>query len=211
MMNMMIVINDVHHVYKAGFGAEAMRVTVGGTVLELVEGDVADQDTDAVVTAAHWDLAGGQGTDGAIHHKAGPRLLEACRAIGGCPIGDAVITPGFDLRARYVIHAVGPVYEEGSEQEAELLASAYRSSLRLAAEYGLSSISLPSISTGAFVYPLWLAAPVAIGAIVSFLREPGHGLKLVRLVLYPREQPEAYAIYARAIERRLAGLPEIQP
>src|SRR5437667_12316984 len=101
-----------------------MQTFIGTTRLELVEGDIADQDTDAVVTAAHWDLAGGQGTDGSIHFKAGPLLLEECRRIGGCPMGDAVITGGYNLKALYVIHAVGPVYEEGSEQEEDLLACA---------------------------------------------------------------------------------------
>jgi O-acetyl-ADP-ribose deacetylase (regulator of RNase III) len=100
--------------------------------LELIEGDISEQDTDAVVTAAHWDLAGGQGTDGSIHFKAGPELLKECLSIGGCPIGDAVISRGYNLKARYVIHTVGPVYEEGSDLEAELLACAYTSSLRVA-------------------------------------------------------------------------------
>jgi O-acetyl-ADP-ribose deacetylase len=176
-----------------------MNTTIGNTRLELIEGDISEQDTDAVVTAAHWDLAGGQGTDGSIHFKAGPRLLEACRKIGGCPMGDAVITEGFNLKDRYVIHAVAPVYEEGSEQEADLLACTYQSALRVAVENGLRSISFPSISTGAFCFPMQLAAPIALRAILDYLTTRQHNLELVRLVLYPREVPEAYGIYALAL------------
>src|SRR4028119_563547 len=95
-----------------------VQTLMGKTTLELTEGDISEQDTDAVVTAAHWDLAGGQGTDGIIHYKAGPELLKDCLKIGGCPIGDAVITRGHNLKARFVIHAVGPVYEEGGDVEA---------------------------------------------------------------------------------------------
>jgi O-acetyl-ADP-ribose deacetylase len=177
-----------------------MQVTIGNTRIELVEGDIADQDTDAVVTAAHWDLEGGQGTDGSIHGKAGPQLLEECRRIGGCPIGDAVITAGYRLKARYVIHAVGPVYETGDEYEAELLAGAYQNSLRRAVENNLRSISIPAISTGAFCYPMRLAAPIALRAIVDFLENEPHQLELVRLVLYPSEGPTRYQIYAEALQ-----------
>lgn len=178
-----------------------MQTVIGTTLLELVEGDIAEQDTDAVVTAAHWDLRGGQGTDGAIHFKAGPQLLQACARIGGCPIGDAVLTEGYHLRANYVIHAVGPVYEEGGEQEAELLAGAYWNSLRLAVEHNLHSIAFPSISTGAFCYPLSRAAPIALQAILDFLKTQRHQLELVRMVLYPAEQPQALAIYTEALRR----------
>jgi O-acetyl-ADP-ribose deacetylase (regulator of RNase III) len=183
-----------------------MNTLIGkGARLELVEGDIADQDTDAVVTAAHWDLAGGQGTDGAIHFKAGPGLLEECRTLGGCPIGGAVLTGGHDLRARYVIHAVGPVYDAGDEHEADLLAEAYRSSLRLAAEHGVKSISFPSLSTGAFCYPMSLAAPIALRALVEFLENEPHALELVRMVLYPREDPAAYGVYAEALRTLLSA------
>jgi len=175
-----------------------MLVQIGGAELQLVEGDIAEQDTDAIVTAAHWDLAGGQGTDGSVHFKAGPGLLEACRRIGGCPIGGAVITDGFALKARHVIHAVGPVWERGQLNEAVLLASAYEQSLALAVEYGLRSISFPSISTGAFNYPMRLAAAVAMRTVVDVLRHT-HRLELVRMVLYPRESRRAYATYAQAL------------
>jgi O-acetyl-ADP-ribose deacetylase len=175
-----------------------MEVQIGSAELQLVEGDVAEQDTDAVVTAAHWDLLGGQGTDGSVHFKAGPKLLDECREIGGCPMGGAVITGGYALKARHVIHAVGPVWERGRLHEAELLASAYEQSLSLAVAHGLRSISFPSISTGAFNYPMHLAAPIAMRAIVEFLRGP-HSLDLVRVVLYPRESRRAYSIYADAL------------
>jgi O-acetyl-ADP-ribose deacetylase (regulator of RNase III) len=176
-----------------------VTIRIGPTLLELVEGNIADQDTDAVVTAAHWDLRGGQGTDGAIHGQAGPELLRECASIGGCPIGGAVITRGYALRARHVIHAVGPVWDRGRMHEAELLASAYEESLLLAAKSGLRSISFPSLSTGAFGYPMQLAAPIAIRTIVDFLGRGAHGLALVRVVLYPRESHRAFAIYADAL------------
>jgi O-acetyl-ADP-ribose deacetylase (regulator of RNase III) len=185
-----------------------MEAMIGSTRLEITEGDIADQDTDAVVTAAHWDLQGGQGTDGSIHARAGVRLLEECRQIGGCPIGDAVITHGYDLPARFVIHAVGPVFETGEDYEADLLAAAYRNSLQRAVEQQLRSISFPSISTGAFGYPMRLAAPIALRAIVEFLQREVHQLELVRLVLYPQEAAASYQIHADALEQVLqAGSP----
>ena len=181
-----------------------MKTKIGQTILELVEGDIADQDTDAVVTAAHWKLHGGDGTDGAIHSKGGPRIMEECRHIGGCPIGLAVITTGGNLKARHVIHAVGPVYHGDDELEGNLLRSAYQSSLKLAAENGLKSISFPSISTGAFGYPMKLAAPIAIRAICEFLQPDGHGLTLVRMVLFPYDNAGALSLYADALHEFIA-------
>jgi O-acetyl-ADP-ribose deacetylase (regulator of RNase III) len=181
-----------------------MRTTIGKTTLRLVTGDIADQDTEAVVTAAHWRLNKGIGTDGTIHTKGGPRIYEECRRIGGCPIGDAVITTGGNLKARHVIHAVGPVWRGGDEHEPELLASAYRRSLQVAVENRLRSIAFPSISTGAFCYPIRLAAPVALGAIVEFLETKPHELKEVRMVLYSREDETAYTVYARTLEKMLS-------
>jgi O-acetyl-ADP-ribose deacetylase (regulator of RNase III) len=178
-----------------------MQTKIGKTTLRLVTGDIADQDTDAVVTAAHWRLNKGTGTDGTIHTKGGPRIYEECRRLGGCPIGDAVITTGGDLRARHVIHAVGPVWRGGEEHEPELLASAYRRSLEVAVQHGLRSISFPSISTGAFVYPMRLAAPIALATIIDFLEREQHGLDEVRMVLYPRENDRAYPIFAEALQR----------
>ena len=181
-----------------------METKIGKTTLRLVTGDIADQDTDAVVTAAHWRLNKGTGTDGTIHTKGGPRIYEECRRIGGCPVGDAVITTGGDLRARHVIHAVGPVWRGGDGHEAELLASAYRRSLQVAVHHGSHSISFPSISTGAFVYPLRLAAPIALRTIIDFLEREQHSLDEVRMVLYTREDDRAYTVFAQALEQILS-------
>jgi O-acetyl-ADP-ribose deacetylase len=176
-----------------------VETRIGQTTLRLVVGDIAEQDTDAVVTAAHWRLNKGVGTDGTIHSKGGPEIYEECKRIGGCPIGDAVITTGGKLKARHVIHAVGPVWRGGDEHEPELLASAYRRSLQVAVENGLSSISIPSISTGAFCYPIRAAAPIALRAIVTFLKSEPHTLKEVRIVLYTREDDAAYKVFTSAL------------
>ena len=183
------------------------ETTIGKTVLRLVTGDIAEQDTDAVVTAAHWRLNKGTGTDGTIHTKGGPKIYEECRKIGGCPIGDAVITTGGNLKARHVIHAVGPVWRGGDEEEPKLLASAYRRSLEVAVQNKLRSISFPSISTGAFVYPLDLAAPIALKTIIEFLRQGEHNLDEVRMVLYQRENDRAYPVFAAVLEQILAEKP----
>jgi O-acetyl-ADP-ribose deacetylase (regulator of RNase III) len=183
------------------------ETTIGKTVLRLVTGDIAEQDTDAVVTAAHWRLNKGTGTDGTIHTKGGPKIYEECRKIGGCPIGDAVITTGGNLKARHVIHAVGPVWRGGDEEEPKLLASAYRRSLEVAVQNKLRSISFPSISTGAFVYPLDLAAPIALKTIIEFLRQGEHNLDEVRMVLYQRENDRAYPVFAAALDQILAEKP----
>jgi O-acetyl-ADP-ribose deacetylase (regulator of RNase III) len=178
---------------------------IGRTIMRLVIGDIAEQDTDAVVTAAHWRLNKGAGTDGTIHTKGGPRIYEECRKIGGCPIGDAVLTTGGNLKARFVIHAVGPVWRGGDEDEAALLASAYRRSLQVAVEHGLHRISFPSISTGAFGYPIRLAAPVALKAVVEFLEKESHSLEEVRMVLYQREDDTAYSVFAEALSQLLSS------
>lgn len=180
-----------------------MQIRIGETIVELVEGDIAEQDTDAVVTAAHWKLHGGDGTDGAIHSKGGPKILEECRRIGGCPIGAAVITGAGNLKARHVIHAVGPIYYGDDKHDADLLRSTYQSSLRLATKHNLQSISFPSISTGAFGYPMKLAAPIAMKAICDYLKTEGHGLKLVRMVLFRYDNAEAYSIYRDAVHEAL--------
>src|SRR5262245_28968514 len=182
----------------------SMQTTIGKTTLRLVTGDIADQETDAVVTAAHWRLNKGTGTDGTIHTKGGPRIYEECQRIGGCPIGDAVITTGGTLRTRHVSHAVSPVGRGGAEHEPGLLASAYRRSLEVAVRHGLRSISFPSISTGAFVYPLRLAAPIALGTIIEFLEREPHDLDEVRMVLYTRENNKALAVFVEVLERLLS-------
>jgi O-acetyl-ADP-ribose deacetylase (regulator of RNase III) len=133
-------------------------------VIELVVGDITEQDVDAVVNAANPTLLGGGGVDGAIHRAGGPAILEECRGLGGCEPGDAKPTGGGNLPARYVFHAVGPVWHGGSAGEAELLASCHRRAIELAGEHGCRSVAFPAISTGAYGFPVELAAPVAIRA-----------------------------------------------
>jgi O-acetyl-ADP-ribose deacetylase (regulator of RNase III) len=130
--------------------------------MRVVEGDITALDVDAIVNAANSRLAGGGGVDGAIHRAAGPELARACAAIGGCPTGDARITPGFRLKARHVIHAVGPVWQGGAAGEDRLLASCYRRALEIAAEHGLRSVAFPAISTGIYGFPPDRAAPIAV-------------------------------------------------
>lgn len=157
--------------------------------VELVRGDITTQDVDAIVNAANTGLGGGGGVDGAIHRAAGPRLVEASRAQAPCPTGEARITPGFDLPARHVIHAVGPVWHGGGRGEPELLAAAYRSSVALAVAHGLGSVAFPSISTGVYGYPVHLAAPVALDAVTA---ASGDDLDLVRFVLFSDDVLAAY-------------------
>jgi len=176
------------------------RAFVNGTRLELVQGDITQQDTDAIVNAANSSLLGGGGVDGAIHRAAGPELLAATRLLGGCPTGEARITPGFKLKARYVIHAVGPVYRRGDASVPALLASAYTSSLALAVENSLETVAFPSISTGAYGYPLNEAAPVALNAVCEFLASHNQ-LKLVRFVLF---DDQALRVYAAALAQLIA-------
>jgi O-acetyl-ADP-ribose deacetylase (regulator of RNase III) len=162
-----------------------MRSASVGTVrLELVRGDITQQDTDAVVNAANTTLLGGGGVDGAIHRAGGPSILEECRRLGGCATGDAKITRGGRLAARWVIHTVGPVYRDGRHGEPELLASAYRRSLEVAAEHALRSIAFPSISTGAYRFPIEAAAPLALATVAGFVAANPEALDLVRFVLF---------------------------
>jgi O-acetyl-ADP-ribose deacetylase (regulator of RNase III) len=153
--------------------------------------DITRLDTDAIVNAANESLAPGGGVCGAIHRAAGPELARACAAIGHCPTGEARITPGFRLPSGYVIHAVGPVWRGGGEGEAELLASAYRSALRLAEEHGLRSIAFPAISTGIYGYPLDQATDVAVRAVRGS-GEQGSGLQRVVFACFGPEVERAY-------------------
>lgn len=172
---------------------------IGDARLELVRGDIVQQDTDAIVNAANPSLRGGGGVDGAIHRAGGPAILQECLRIGGCATGEARITGGGRLPARFVIHAVGPVYVDGRRGEAALLASAYRRSLDLAVAHALRSVAFPSISTGAYGYPLAEAAPVALGTAATFLQEHPSGLGLVRFVLFSAGDLDAYATALAAI------------
>jgi O-acetyl-ADP-ribose deacetylase (regulator of RNase III) len=140
-------------------------------VIELAIGDLTEQEVDAIVNAANSSLLGGGGVDGAIHRAGGRSILEECRRLGGCEPGDAKATGGGELPARFVIHAVGPIWRGGREGEAELLASCHRRAIELAAELGCASIAFPAISTGAYGYPVDRAAPVAIGATAQALEE----------------------------------------
>ena len=136
--------------------------------LRALHADITTLAVDAIVNAANRTLLGGGGVDGAIHRAAGPRLLEACRALGGCPTGQARITPGFHLPARHVIHTVGPVWRGGGHGEPELLADCYRNSLALAEEAACATVAFPSISTGVYGYPPDLAAPLAVDTVAAF-------------------------------------------
>jgi len=150
---------------------------------DAIQGDITQQRLDAIVNAANTTLLGGGGVDGAIHRTAGPELLEACRALGGCPTGEARITKGYRLPAKYVIHTVGPVWSGGRRGEPELLRNCYVNSLRLANEQGIKSVAFPSISTGAYRYPIEQAARIAMETVREELNKPG-SVELVRFVCF---------------------------
>ena len=174
-----------------------MRFRVNQSVVELVQGDIVDQDVDAIVNAANSSLLGGGGVDGAIHRAAGPELLAECRTLGGCPTGEARITSGYRLKARHVIHTVGPVYH-GRPGDADLLASAHRSSLELASQHGIKTVAFPSISTGAYGYPLSEAAPIALQAVGDYLAGRPE-IELVRFVLWDSAALAAFERAAQAL------------
>ncbi len=160
--------------------------------MELVHGNITHEKTDAIVNAANTTLLGGGGVDGAIHAAGGPAILEECRRLGGCPTGDARITTGGRLPARFVIHTVGPVYRDGRHGEGDRLASAYRRSLEVAVANGVRSIAFPSISTGAYGYPIAEAAAVALRTVSDVLRDAPGPLQVVRFVLFSAGDLRAY-------------------
>ena len=159
--------------------------------LEVVEGDITRQQVDAIVNAANNSLLGGGGVDGAIHRAAGPELLAECRQLGGCLTGEAKLTGGYNLPAKWVIHTVGPVWRGGNQHEDELLASCYRQSLAMAEEHQLRTIAFPSISTGVYGFPIERAARIAVAEVKTFL-EQNDTMEKVILVCYGRRTYEAH-------------------
>lgn len=162
--------------------------------IQLEQGDITKYKVDAIVNAANTQLRGGGGVDGAIHRAAGPQLLQACRALGGCPTGNAKITDAFNLPARYVIHAVGPIYQDGRSGEEDLLASAYESSFQLAADHDCRTIALPAISCGVYGYPLAAAADIALTTARRFLADH-HRPETATWVLFT---PEILEVFTRS-------------
>lgn len=171
-------------------GSDWVEVHIRDSVLELVEGDITQQDTEAIVNAANSSLLGGGGVDGAIHRAAGPELLAECRTLGGCPVGEARLTRGYRLKAKYIIHGVGPIYS-GSPRDAGQLASVHQHALQLASEHGISSVAFPAISTGAYGYPIEEAAPIALATVINYLRQHPE-ITMVRFVLFGQRAYRAY-------------------
>jgi O-acetyl-ADP-ribose deacetylase (regulator of RNase III) len=178
-----------------------MQVPIGPCTLELVTGDITQQHTDAIVNAANRRLAGGGGVDGAIHRSGGPSIMEETRQKypQGCPTGEAVITAAGKLPARHVIHAVGPIWSGGQQDAESLLASAYRRSLEVAVANGCRSVALPSLSTGAYGYPLAPAARTALRTVGAFLQQHQQP-QLVRFVLFDADTYGAYAVALEAMQ-----------
>ncbi len=176
---------------------QVMEVTINQAKLCIIQGDITKQDTDAIVNATNSSLMGGGGVDGAIHRAGGPAILEECKQIvarqGRLPTGEAVMTTGGNLKARHVIHTVGPIWYGGDKGEPELLASAYQESLKLAMGNQLSSISFPSISTGVYGYPVAKASRVAIGAVIASLRQDDTSVREVVFVLFDSQTFRAYS------------------
>ncbi|MFC1961773.1 O-acetyl-ADP-ribose deacetylase [Chloroflexota bacterium] len=181
---------------------EMMEATINQTLLIIKQGDITRQATNAIVNAANSGLMGGGGVDGAIHRAGGPRILEECRQIvdqqGRLATGNAVITCGGNLPVKFVIHTVGPIWYGGNRGEADLLGCAYRESLKLAAENRLASISFPSISSGAYGYPVERAARVALETVISFLQEQKTSLNEVVFVLF---DAPTYTAYTEALKK----------
>ncbi|MDY0174699.1 MAG: O-acetyl-ADP-ribose deacetylase [Bacteroidales bacterium] len=167
--------------------------------IAVVQGDITTLPVDAVVNAANTTLLGGGGVDGAIHRAAGPALLEECRTLGGCPVGEAKITKGYNLPARHVIHTVGPVWQGGRAGEPRLLASCYLNSLKLAAEHGVKTLAFPSISTGVYGYPIEEASAIAVQTIAEFLKSNDSIQKVVLVAFSEKDERVLQEMLARFI------------
>jgi O-acetyl-ADP-ribose deacetylase (regulator of RNase III) len=167
-----------------------LSAEIGQTRLDIVVADITALDVDAIVNAANRSLLGGGGVDGAIHRAAGPELLAECKTLGGCATGSAKITRGYKLKARHVIHAVGPVWSGGTKGEEALLASCYRTALDLAAEHALTSIAFPAISTGVYRFPPDLAARIAVGTVASEIAARPRGMARVVFCCFAPESAE---------------------
>lgn len=184
------------------------RFRVGRTEIILIRGDITNVDADAIVNAANSTLMGGGGVDGAIHARGGPQILEECKHIratrwaNGLPTGEAIMTSGGNLKAKHVIHTVGPIWREGTSEEPRLLKQAYQNSLKLAVQVGLKSIAFPSISTGAYGYPIEKAVEVAIAAVKEFLKNED-GLDRIAFVLFTKHD---FDIYREEAKRALSKI-----
>ena len=174
-----------------------------GQLIRVVQGDLTAETTEAIVNAANRSLLGGGGVDGALHRAAGPQLLAECRTLGGCETGDAKITKGYNLKARHVIHTVGPIYHSAGRKAPDLLSSCYRRSLEVASQNKLKSIAFPSISTGAYGYPLEEAAPIALKTVMEYLKAHSD-IQVVRFVLFGRD---AYQAYEKALKDLMNTVP----
>ncbi|MGC9337027.1 MAG: O-acetyl-ADP-ribose deacetylase [Candidatus Cloacimonadia bacterium] len=184
-----------------------MKKTVGKTLISLVQGDITQQDTEAIVNAANSSLIGGGGVDGAIHRAGGPQIFEECAEIrkrqGGCPTGEAVITSGGNLKAKYVIHTVGPIWRGGENNEENLLRNCYINSLNIAKENSIKSIAFPSISTGIYKFPIQRASMIALQTTINYIKKNDF-LDEVRFVLFSKKDYDIYCESLKSIIRQKA-------